>query len=139
MDWTPTWNHLAEFSRINCLTICAGLVPANLIATLQTLIFTGLKFSTSKYSALNLPLMTSFASAYAGLMVLHVYTWFCIGVVQAPTFILLFLGGVCLGLNSWAIAAPANLSQLLQQGFFKVRSLLILTVSNKRWVSLNRD
>ncbi|MDY7024289.1 MAG: hypothetical protein SWJ54_23570 [Cyanobacteriota bacterium] len=100
---------IAEFSRVNCAAICAFLVPANLLATLQTLIFTGLKFSQ-----LRVQLIVGFASFYAILMLLHVYSWFSIGVVMMPTYILLFLGGFCLSLNAWAIAHPASLSSLLQ-------------------------
>lgn len=112
LDWTLAWNHAAEFSRVNCLTICAFLVPANLLATLQTLIFTGLQFPQTKSR-----LIIGFAGFYGLLMVLHVYTWFYVGVVQAPTFILLFLGSVCLALNTWAIAHCSSLSRLLRQVF----------------------
>ncbi|MEL7037619.1 MAG: hypothetical protein AAFO04_18635 [Cyanobacteria bacterium J06592_8] len=102
-------NLISEFSRVNCAAICAFLVPANLLATLQTLIFTGLKVSQFKVQ-----LIVGFASFYAVLMLLHIYSWFSIGVVMMPTYILLFLGGFCLTLNTWAIAHPASLSRLIQ-------------------------
>jgi len=98
-----------EFSRQHCVGICAFLVPANLIATLQTLIFTGLLSSTMRRNGMALA-----ASGYATLMLLHVMTWFVIGVVMAPTFILTGLGLLCLGLNGWAMLHPQSLSRSLR-------------------------
>jgi hypothetical protein len=92
---------LLEFSRQHCLTICAVLVPLNLAATLTTLILVGLN-QPWQY---RIP-MIALASLFAGMMVLHVLTWFIIGVVMAPTYVLLSLGAVCLGLNAWAGLAP---------------------------------
>lgn len=115
LDWILDWHRVAEFSRVNCVAICAFLVPANLIATLQTLILTGFQ-----RPRLTLRFITGCASFYAVLMIFHVYTWFAIGVVKAPTFILLFLGSLCLGLNIWAIAHSISLSQLLRYGFSRV-------------------
>jgi hypothetical protein len=40
---------IAEFSRQNCIAICAFLVPANLIITIQTLVFCFLNY-TQHYS-----------------------------------------------------------------------------------------
>jgi hypothetical protein len=99
---------LFEFSRNHCVAICAFLVPANLLTTLGTLVL----------SARNRPLRQIFAVAaialfWAGLMVLHVMTWFLIGVVMAPTFVLLGLGSVCLVINLWAVLNQANLRHLL--------------------------
>jgi hypothetical protein len=37
------------------------------------------------------------------LMILHVFAWFIIGVVMAPTYILLGLGSICLLVNLKAI------------------------------------
>ncbi|MEB3831697.1 hypothetical protein [Phormidium sp. CCY1219] len=101
---------LCEFSRTHCLTICALLVPANLLATLQTLIFTALGLS-----ALSVRLMGGIASLYALVMVFHVLTWFLIGVVMPPTYILLGLATLCLGINAWAIAHSPSMVQLFRQ------------------------
>jgi hypothetical protein len=49
------------------------------------------------------------------ILLLHDFTWFAIGVVMAPTYILLVLGGVCLSLNLWAIAYPPSMKQLLNK------------------------
>ncbi len=101
---------LAEFSRNNCLGICAFLIPFNLLATLQTLIFIGLNRPPSQ-----ILLISGFASLYSGLMVLHVFSWFLIGVVMIPTYILLSLGTTCLGINIWAIKSPQNLRQFIEK------------------------
>ncbi|MGC9527884.1 MAG: hypothetical protein ACP5D7_20300 [Limnospira sp.] len=98
------FNSLAEFSRQNCVTICTFLVPMNLIATFQTILFTALGRSPKQ-----ILVMAGFASLYAGIMVAHVWTWFAIGVVMAPTFILLSLGSTCLAVNLWAIAKPTSM------------------------------
>ncbi len=102
-------NALFEFSRSHCIGICAFLVPANLLATLQTMIFVG-----TGRPVIQVNLMTAFASLYSGLMVLHVATWLIIGIVMIPTFVLLSLGTVCLGINLWAIAHSRSMSTLLR-------------------------
>lgn len=43
------------------------------------------------------------AAFFAVVMMLHVYTWFAIGVVQLPTYILLWLAITCLFTNLGAI------------------------------------
>jgi hypothetical protein len=48
------------------------------------------------------------AIVYASLMILHVLSWFIVGVVMAPTFILMFLGIVCLTINFTAIWLKIN-------------------------------
>lgn len=100
---------LFDFSRTNCAAICAFLVPANLLATLQTLVFVG-----AGRSPRQVRWMTGAASVYAMLMILHVATWLVIGVVMLPTFILLGLGSTCLCINAWAIAHPHSMKQILQ-------------------------
>ncbi|RMF70181.1 MAG: hypothetical protein D6742_00860 [Cyanobacteria bacterium J069] len=124
----PTFGAIGDFSRTHCLGICAVLVPANLLATLQTLIFVGLDRPRS-----TIRLITSFASLYATIMLLHVLTWFVVGVVMLPTFVLTGLGGLCLGLNVWAIAHPQSLSRfltsLVRQGLSLVPNHLLPTSS----------
>lgn len=100
---------LCQFSRDHCIAICAFLVPANMIATLQTMIFTGLSRPRWQSGGTAIAAIT-----YAFTMIMHVWTWFMVGVVMAPTFILLFLALVCLGINLWAIGHPASLAHLLR-------------------------
>jgi hypothetical protein len=101
---------LPELSRQYCVAICAFLVPANLLATLQTLAMTVLQNRSWLRQTVAIA-----GIGYAGLMVLHVFSWLSIGVIQAPTFILLSLGTVCFILNSWAMVRPHQLQQLLQR------------------------
>jgi hypothetical protein len=104
MDYTP----LFEFSRNHCVAICACLVPAILLATIVTLI--GIASGRSARQVLP---SAGIASLLAGVMVLHVLTWFLIGVVMVPTFVLLSLGSVCLLINLWAISNPRSLALVM--------------------------
>ncbi|MBW4633511.1 MAG: hypothetical protein KME30_16925 [Iphinoe sp. HA4291-MV1] len=102
---------LAEFSRANCVSICAFLVPANLLATILTMIFAALRRpSHDVWQAAGI------ASIFALMMVLHVYTWFLIGVVMAPTYILLWLALTCLLINVGAILFQRYYTQIPQHG-----------------------
>ncbi|PSB07913.1 hypothetical protein C7B61_19615 [filamentous cyanobacterium CCP1] len=92
-------NFLFEFSRTHCVAICAALVPANLLATSQTMIFAGLGRPIAQVH-----LMAKVSSLYALLILLHVFTWWAIGVIMAPTYILTFLGCLCLLTNLGAVA-----------------------------------
>ncbi|WP_199288685.1 hypothetical protein [Pseudanabaena mucicola] len=96
-------NSLGDFSRSHCLAICAFLVPANLIATSQTILFTLLR-----RSSLQVFTISTIATIYALLMISHVISWFVVGVVMAPTFILMFLGITCLAINAIAVWFKVN-------------------------------
>lgn len=89
---------VGDFSRSHCVAICAFLVPANVLATSQTILFTILKRSPAQVFTIS----TS-AIIYALLMISHVISWYIVGVVMAPTFILMFLGIICLAVNFTAI------------------------------------
>jgi len=89
---------LAEFSRSNCVGICTFLVPANLIATLLTVVITALRRPISQVQS-----AVGIASIFALVMILHVYTWFIVGIVMVPTYILLSLAITCLLTNLAAI------------------------------------
>lgn len=89
---------LFEFSRNHCIAICAFLIPANLLLTLLFILF-----AKRLRSPAQLYLAMLFASLLPLALLLHDYTWFSIGVVMAPTYILLALACVCLSLNFWAI------------------------------------
>lgn len=113
------FNTLFEFSRTNCLAICAFLVPANLLFTLQTMIFTGLRRPQTQVRQ-----AAMLACLPALVMVFHVFTWWMIGVVMAPTFILLGLASTCLSINFWAIAHPPSLAHFLRALVLRVLSLV---------------
>jgi len=92
-------NVLAEFSRNNCVGICVFLVPANLLATLLTIVLTVMNRPKTQIWQ-----SAGIAGIFACIMILHVYTWFVIGVVMLPTYIFLVLAVVC---------SLANLSAIL--------------------------
>ena len=98
LDHGDALHHAAEFSRAHCVKICAFLVPANLAATLQTLMMMALD-----RPLVQVGLMAAIATAYATVMVLHVLTWFVVGVVMVPTYVLLSFGLACCIVNSWAV------------------------------------
>jgi hypothetical protein len=100
---------LFQFSFDHCIAICAFLVPANLLLTLWAIVLVGqVRSPTQVYLA------TLAASLVALILLLHDFTWFAIGVVMAPTYILLVLACVCLSLNGWAIANPTSMRQVLK-------------------------
>lgn len=103
------FNSLLHFSHVHCVAICSALVPMNLLATLQTLILIGLNRPLSSVWG-----STAIAITVAILMVLHVLSWFVIGVVMIPTFVLLALGTVCLSINLWAVSHPRSLRKLIE-------------------------
>jgi hypothetical protein len=103
------FNTLTEFSHTYCIAICAFLVPANLLTTLQTAILTGLNRPRIQVWA-----SVVVASLWATAMIFHVFAWFAIGVVMPPTYILLVMGITCLTINVWAIAHPASMMQLIR-------------------------
>lgn len=94
-----------EFSRHNCIAICSFLVPANLTATVTTLVL-----SVIGKSVFKMRFTTAIASILAITLFLHVSTWFVIGVITPVTFILFGLGTTCLLINILAIAYRDKLS-----------------------------
>lgn len=97
------FNTLADFSRANCISICAFLIPGSLITSLLTMYFTLIC-----RPAIEVWQMAGIGSIFAGLMICHVFTWLIIGIVMAPTYILLCLGSICFFTNIVAIAYNYN-------------------------------
>jgi hypothetical protein len=97
------FNTLAELSRANCAGICAFLIPANILSTLLTIVITATNRPTVQVWQ-----AAGFASIFAWVMMFHVYTWFMIGVVMLPTYILLVLAVTCLLANLAAILWQTN-------------------------------
>jgi hypothetical protein len=113
------FDSLDEFSRQNCIAICAFLVPANLLTTLQTLI------SLFKNRPIAQIRLSAILSVVFGLtLFLHVSTWLAIGVVTPVTFILFSLGSTCVAINLVAI----NYTQRCQELF----ELATVYVNTKR-------
>ena len=118
------FSNLLEFSHNHCVAICAFLVPANVLSTFCAIVLVGLKRPvTQVWQA------SGVGSVFALLMVLHVLTWFMIGVVMLPTFVLLALGGVCLSMNLWVILHPQSLRLLLGSLGRRVETLRAGTAS----------
>ncbi|PSB04904.1 hypothetical protein [Merismopedia glauca] len=92
------FSSLCEFSRTHCIAMCAFLVPANLLVTTITLSIVGFKLPQPK-----LWQSVSLGTFLALVMISHVFTWFMVGIVAAPTYILLFLASTCLVLNFGAV------------------------------------
>lgn len=99
---------LFEFSRQHCVAICSFLVPAIVVATLLTLVYTVLSRPQKQIN-----LTALIGSGLGAIMYLHVSTWLMVGVVMLPTFILTGLASVCLGINGWAIASSGSLRRML--------------------------
>lgn len=93
------FNTLAEFSRNHCVALCAFLVPANLITTSLTILLSVFH----RWQFLQVWQSAAIAGFFAALMLLHVFTWFAVGVVLAPTYILMCLAGSCLLTNLGAV------------------------------------
>lgn len=103
----PDFSNLLEFSHTHCIAICSVLVPLNLLATLQTMFFVWLERPTWVWRT------ASLAALFAGIMVLHVLTWFVVGVVAVQTFVLLALGSVCLSISLWAVVDAVSLRRVM--------------------------
>ena len=101
-------NSIAEFSRSHCIGICALLVPVNLcLAGVTTLLV-----------ALNRSPRLIYATVYISVLpaislILHVATWWSIGVVMWPTFILPTLAIICLANNAYAIIKPQQMRNIV--------------------------
>ncbi|MBW4691019.1 MAG: hypothetical protein KME27_04545 [Lyngbya sp. HA4199-MV5] len=102
------FSNLLEFSHHHCVAICAALVPANVLTTLCAIVLVGLK-----RPALQVWQVSGVGSVFALSMMLHVLTWFIVGVVMLPTFVLLLLGTSCLSINLWTILHPGSMQKLL--------------------------
>ena len=96
-----------QFSRDNCVAICAFLVPANLIATISTIVLLVLQ------RPVQLRFSATVATAFALTLFLHIATWFFVGVVTPVTFILAGLGTTCIVINLSIIFYQSSLNKYL--------------------------
>jgi hypothetical protein len=101
-------NSIAEFSRCHCIGICAFLVPTNLCLASATMLLTALDRSPRLiYSIVSVAVFPAIA------LLLHVATWWAIGVVKLPTFILPTLATTCLAIYAYAIVNRQHMKNLL--------------------------
>lgn len=97
------FNSVLAFSHTHCVAICAALVPLNLLGAIQVLLLT-----TRNRPGMQVAKAAGLTSTFALVMILHVMTWFIVGVVMVQTYILLWLGGVCLAISAWAVLHPQS-------------------------------
>jgi hypothetical protein len=103
-------NSIAEFSRCHCIGICAVLVPTNLFLTIATMLSTALGRSTNTiYTTVALSILPAIV------LLLHVMTWWAIGIVMLPTYILPVLAMTCLTINACAAINPQQMGHLLRK------------------------
>ncbi len=95
-----------QFSRNNCVAICAFLVPVNLLTTIQTFILLVLQ-----RPLFQLRLSAIIAIAFALTLFLHIATWFIVGVITPVTFILGGLGATCIVINLALVTYRKSLLQ----------------------------
>jgi hypothetical protein len=102
-------NSIAEFSRCHCIGICAFLVPVNLGLANATILLTALNRSPQLIANI-----ARISLVPAVILLLHVATWWSIGVVMLPTFILPILAIVCLTTQAYVVLNPDRTRRLLQ-------------------------
>ena len=103
-------NSIAEFSRYHCIGICTVLVPINLLLTIGTIGLTVLGRSTRTiYANVSLSILPAIG------LLLHVTTWWAIGVVMLPTYILPILAITCLTINAIAVIKPQQMGHIFRK------------------------
>ncbi len=94
-------NSIAEFSRCHCIGICALLVPTNLGLANATILLTVFNRSPQLiYTIAGMSIVPALV------LLLHVATWWSIGVVMLPTFILPVLALICLASQAFVVSNP---------------------------------
>jgi hypothetical protein len=105
-------NSIAEFSRCHCIGICAFLVPTHLLFASTIMWFVAVDRSLRQiYTAVGLSVFAAI------IMLLHVATWWAIGVVMLPTFILPTLAITCLAIDMIAVFLPGQMRDFLLKIF----------------------
>ena len=99
---------IVEFSHVHCIGICAVLVPVSLLLTNITVLLVAFERSTR-----TIRLSVAIAILPAIALLLHVATWWAIGVVMLPTFILPALATICLATNAYALIDPVQMRNLI--------------------------
>jgi ATP/ADP translocase len=89
---------ILHFSHNHCIAICAFLVPASLLATANAAL--AFFFDRPRHQV---RLAALLASSFPLVLILHVLSWFVVGVVTPVTFILSGLAATCLAINGCAV------------------------------------
>ncbi|MGA7953485.1 MAG: hypothetical protein WCA07_08185 [Gloeobacterales cyanobacterium] len=95
---------LCAFSITYCIAICTVLIPTTLLFT-----FAAIYWLKRQRPQLEVRLAAALGSLAAIALVLHVFSWILLGVVMAPTYILLSLAALCFSLNLWVVTRPLSL------------------------------
>ncbi|MEB3339374.1 hypothetical protein [Okeania sp.] len=122
------FNNLIQFSHTYCIEICGLLVPMNVLASLQPIIFTVLHRPKKEIN-----LMALVASFYALMIIFHVGSWFIVGVVRIQTFILLGFASCSLMTNIWAVIHGSSMRATIK--FFQqfiVKFIKVITFQNQQ-------
>jgi len=85
---------VAELSRNNCLTICAILVPLNLLLTI--VLWVMVIIPRRKMEVL---LLAAIANICSLALISHVASWWIVGIFLPASLVLLILAAICLSLN----------------------------------------
>ena len=121
-------NSIIEFSHLYCVAICGVLVPMNVLASLQPIIFTALRRPKNEIN-----LMALVASFYGLMIIFHVGTWFIVGVVRIQTFILLWFASTSLITNIWAVTHGDSMRatiKFIQQFLSNFADILTIKTQN---------
>jgi uncharacterized membrane protein (GlpM family) len=122
-------NNIAEFSRCHCIGICALLVPVNLILSTTTSLLVGTHRSMQLIHA------TAAISIWPAIaLFLHVATWWSIGVVMLPTFILPVLAIICLATQAYAVINPHQMRTSIWKLLAFVSNKYRQLVTNRSWL-----
>jgi hypothetical protein len=91
----------AEFSRHHCIAICATILPIELLATSGAMLLTAMVADKKKVAP-----FAGVTIVCAVSLIAHVVSWWTIGVVMPPTFILPVLSVLCLAIvySNWTAA-----------------------------------
>jgi hypothetical protein len=101
-------NSIAEFSRCHCIGICALLVPTNLCLANATILLTVFNRSSQLiYTIAGISIVPALV------LLLHVATWWSVGVVMLPTFILPVLALTCLAIQTFVVSNPVRTRSLV--------------------------
>jgi hypothetical protein len=103
-------SNVAEFSRCHCVGICAALIPMNLLLNSATILL-----SATGQSPRSIYLVASLGILPALALILHVASWWAVGVVMLPTYILPLLAITCLSIDAYAIFSAGR-----EHNYFKL-------------------
>jgi uncharacterized membrane protein (GlpM family) len=122
-------NSIAEFSRCHCIGICALLVPLNLLLSTTSILLVGANRSVQLiYATVAISVWPAIA------LFLHVATWWSIGVVMLPTFILPVLATTCLAIHAYAVINPQQMRTLLWKLLAFVSNKYQQLATNRSWL-----